>query len=85
MHGCVVWLQEVEKEVWEKDASGKRKMKLVQETEYCYEADMEGAWKSTSLLCCLLLPYIQSNHFRMCCMMCWTLFQFLWERECKFF
>lgn len=39
-----IWwcLQEVEKEVWEKDASGKRKLKLVQEADYCYEADMEG-------------------------------------------
>lgn len=36
-------LQEVEKEVWEKDASGKQRLKRVQETEYCYEADMEGA------------------------------------------
>lgn len=41
--GVGMCLQEVEKEVWEKDASGKRKLKLVQETEYCYEADMEGA------------------------------------------
>lgn len=36
-------MQEVEKEVWEKDALGKQRLKRVQETEYCYEADMEGA------------------------------------------
>lgn len=35
-------MQEIEKEVWEKDASGKRKLHLVQETGYKYEADMEG-------------------------------------------
>ncbi|EIE20725.1 hypothetical protein COCSUDRAFT_57289 [Coccomyxa subellipsoidea C-169] len=43
------FVTEVEKEVWEKDASGKRKMKLVQETEYCYEADMEGVYKASLL------------------------------------
>lgn len=34
--------QEIEKEVWEKDASGKRKLRLVQEMGYKYEEDMEG-------------------------------------------
>jgi hypothetical protein len=47
----------VEKEEWEKDASGKRRLKLVQATEYCYEADMEGIaisaerWKLESMSC----------------------------------
>ena len=35
-------LQEVEKEVWEKDAGGKRKLRVVQETGYKYEEEMEG-------------------------------------------
>jgi hypothetical protein len=65
-----VCLQEVEKEVWEKDALGKRKLKLVQETEYCYEADMEGACR---LHCSDWLLLCHSHkHFwvtcRECCM-----------------
>ena len=36
--------QEVEKEVWEDELSGgKRRRRTLQQTEYCYEADMEGA------------------------------------------
>ena len=35
--------QEIEKEVWEKDANGKRKLRLVQETGYQYEQELEGA------------------------------------------
>ncbi len=41
-------VQEVEKEVWEKDASGKRKLRLVQETGYKYEEDMEGELSCTT-------------------------------------
>ncbi|CAL8468069.1 g7608 [Coccomyxa elongata] len=43
------FVTEVEKEVWEKDASGKQRLKRVQETEYCYEADMEGVYKASLL------------------------------------
>ena len=43
-------MQEVEKEVWEKDAGGKRKLRLVQETGYKYEADMEGRFCGSALL-----------------------------------
>lgn len=39
-------MQEIEKEVWEKDASGKRKLRLVQETGYKYEEDLEGGFLS---------------------------------------
>ena len=46
-HHLSLALQEVEKEIWDKDAGGKRKLRLVQETGYKYEEDMEGA-------CCLL-------------------------------
>lgn len=35
-------VQEIEKEVWEKDAGGKRKLRLIQETGYKYEEDLEG-------------------------------------------
>ena len=42
-------MQEIEKEVWEKDASGKRKLHLVQETGYKYEADMEGRFCASAL------------------------------------
>ncbi|BDA42243.1 probable YLP motif-containing protein 1 at C-terminar half [Coccomyxa sp. Obi] len=43
------FVTEVEKEVWEKDASGKQRLKRVQETEYCFEADMEGVYKASLL------------------------------------
>ena len=41
-------MQEVEKEVWEKDAGGKRKLRLVQETGYKYEEEMEGELRAYS-------------------------------------
>lgn len=50
LNGAQSRLQEVEKEVWEKDASGKQRLKRVQETEYCYEADMEGAYACPSAI-----------------------------------
>ena len=40
-------MQEIEKEVWENDSSGKRKLRLVQETGYKYEEDMEGELSCT--------------------------------------
>jgi hypothetical protein len=35
--------QEVEREVWEDEPGGKRRRRTLQRTEYCFEADMEGA------------------------------------------
>ncbi len=47
--GSVACVQEIEKEVWEKDASGRRKLRLVHETGYKYEADMEGRFCASVL------------------------------------
>ena len=49
--------QEVEKEVWVEEPGGKRRRKTVQQTEYCYEGDMEGASWPLPAFC----PYIDIN------------------------
>ncbi|CAK0770761.1 hypothetical protein CVIRNUC_003799 [Coccomyxa viridis] len=43
------FITEIEKEVWEKDASGKRKLRLVQETGYQYEQELEEPYQASLL------------------------------------
>ena len=63
-------MQEIEKEVRENDASGKRKLRLVQETGYKYEEEMEGELRVHSAIYAYLSVSFQS--WFLIAAMCWV-------------